>query len=163
MLFFIRKAASFLRWTERNTAVFSTCSYGSFFLRSGRSVTLEQTAFYPAKRVLQLRFRGDFLVQIECVLLSILKYSRTGKAGWRLNDEHTVYLCAHPVLSAKEIVVMGQKRLPFGSLRYSGGRRGIWTLVTHVMGKTVFETAAFSRSAILPFLWSCSCEQNQIC
>ena len=33
---------------------------------------------------------------------------------------------------------------------FTGGRGGIWTLVTSIRGKTVFETAAFSRSATLP-------------
>ena len=38
-----------------------------------------------------------------------------------------------------------------GVMIFSGGGRGIRTLVTWITGKTVFETAAFNHSAIPPY------------
>ena len=46
--------------------------------------------------------------------------------------------------------LLERKNVPAGTLISNGGEAGIRTLVTGVTGKTVFETAAFNRSATSP-------------
>ena len=48
-----------------------------------------------------------------------------------------------------------------GRCKFSGGGRGIRTLVTWITGKTVFETAAFNHSAIPPYSVRCTIRKRR--